>query len=128
MKLKKGIPLIDQHDKNGFWGGKFGGSYIPETLKKPIEDLTKEFQKLRKNRTKKSSSFSLAENVKHGWSNNKRLQHDYSTDQTRKKRRNRIKVLKKVSIKHIYLTKNITHSDQFYYLKTFFGAEEVNSC
>ena len=33
MKLKKKIPLIDQHDKYGFWGGKFGGSYIPETLK-----------------------------------------------------------------------------------------------
>ena len=47
MKIKKKIPLIDQHDKNGFWGGKFGGSFIPETLKKPIEDLTKEFQKLR---------------------------------------------------------------------------------
>ena len=46
MKLKKNIPLIDQHDKNGFWGGKFGGSYIPETLKKPVEELTKEFQKL----------------------------------------------------------------------------------
>ena len=29
MKLKKGIPLIDQHDQNGFWGGKFGGSFIP---------------------------------------------------------------------------------------------------
>ena len=40
MKLKKNVPLIDQHDKYGFWGGKFGGSYIPETLKKPIEDLT----------------------------------------------------------------------------------------
>ena len=26
MKLKKGIPLIDQHDQLGFWGGKFGGS------------------------------------------------------------------------------------------------------
>ena len=25
----------------GFWGGKFGGSFIPETLKKPVEDLTK---------------------------------------------------------------------------------------
>jgi tryptophan synthase beta chain len=25
MKLKKGIPLIDQHDQHGFWGGKFGG-------------------------------------------------------------------------------------------------------
>ena len=47
MQLKKNIPLIDQHDKNGFWGGKFGGSYIPETLKKPVEELTKEFQKLR---------------------------------------------------------------------------------
>ena len=46
MKLKKNIPLIDQHDKFGFWGGKFGGSFIPETLKKPVEDLTKEFQKL----------------------------------------------------------------------------------
>ena len=40
MNLKKNIPLIDQHDNNGFWGGKFGGSFIPETLKKPIEDLT----------------------------------------------------------------------------------------
>ena len=50
MKLKKNIPLIDQHDKFGFWGAKFGGSFIPETLKKPVEDLTKEFQKLRKNK------------------------------------------------------------------------------
>ena len=50
MKLKKKIPLIDQHDKYGFWGGKFGGSFIPETLKKPVEDLTKEFTKLRKNK------------------------------------------------------------------------------
>ena len=50
MKLKKNIPLIDQHNSNGFWGGKFGGSFIPETLKKPVEDLTKEFKKLRKNR------------------------------------------------------------------------------
>ena len=47
MKLKKKIPLIDQHDKNGFWGGKFGGNYIPETLKKPVEDLTHLFEKLR---------------------------------------------------------------------------------
>ena len=50
MKLKKNIPLIDQHDKYGFWGGKFGGSFIPETLKKPVEDLTYEFQRLRKNK------------------------------------------------------------------------------
>ena len=47
MKIKKKIPLIDQHDKYGFWGGKFGGSFIPETLKKPVEDLEKLFNKLR---------------------------------------------------------------------------------
>ena len=47
MKLKKKIPLIDQHNKSGFWGGKFGGNFIPETLKKPIEDLTELFEKLR---------------------------------------------------------------------------------
>jgi len=50
MKLKKKIPLIDQHDRYGFWGGKFGGSFIPETLKKPVEDLTREFSKLRNNK------------------------------------------------------------------------------
>ena len=47
IKIKKGILLIDQHDKDGMYGKKFGGSYVPETLKKPIEDLTKLFQKLR---------------------------------------------------------------------------------
>ena len=47
IKIKKNIPLIDQHDQHGFWGGKFGGNFIPETLKKPIEDLTQLFQKLR---------------------------------------------------------------------------------
>ena len=46
-KIKKGILLIDQHDENGMYAKKFGGSYVPETLKKPIEDLTKLFQKLR---------------------------------------------------------------------------------
>ena len=45
MKIKKGIPLIDQ-DVNGFYG-KFGGNYIAETLKKPIDDLTKLFLKSR---------------------------------------------------------------------------------
>ena len=50
MKLKKGIPLIDQHDKNGLWGGKFGGNFIPETLKKPVEDLNILFEKLRKDK------------------------------------------------------------------------------
>ena len=50
MKLKKNIPLIDQHNKNGFWGDKFGGNFIPETLKKPIEDLEYLFEKLRYNK------------------------------------------------------------------------------
>ena len=47
IKIKKNILLIDQHDKNGIYAKKFGGSYVPETLKKPIDDLTKLFQKLR---------------------------------------------------------------------------------
>ena len=47
MKIKNGIQLIDQHDKNYMYGGKFGGNFIPETLKKPIDDLTKLFAKLR---------------------------------------------------------------------------------
>ena len=47
IKIKKNIPLIDQHDKDGIYAKKFGGSYVPETLKKPIEDLTKLFHKLR---------------------------------------------------------------------------------
>ena len=46
-KIKKGILLIDQHDKNGFWG-RFGGNFIPETLKKPVDDLAILFEKLRK--------------------------------------------------------------------------------
>ena len=50
MIIKKGIPLIDQHDKNYMYGGKFGGNFIPETLKKPVEDLTILFEKLRKNK------------------------------------------------------------------------------
>ena len=39
MKVKKEY-LIDQHDKNGFYDGKFGGNYV-KTLKKPIDDLSK---------------------------------------------------------------------------------------
>jgi len=50
MKIKKRILLIDQHDKNYMYGGKFGGNFIPETLKKPIDDLTKLFTKLRKDK------------------------------------------------------------------------------
>ena len=50
MKLKKGKLLIDQHNKRGFWGKKFGGNFVPETLKKPIEDLEILFKKLRKDK------------------------------------------------------------------------------
>jgi len=50
LKLKKNIPIIDQHDKNYMYGGKFGGNFIPETLKKPIDDLTRLFEKLRKDK------------------------------------------------------------------------------
>ena len=50
IKIRKKIPLIDQHDKHGFWGGKFGGNFIPETLKKPIDDLTKNFDNLRRDK------------------------------------------------------------------------------
>ena len=50
MKIKKNVLLIDQHDKNYMYGGKFGGNYVPETLKKPIDDLTKLFSKLRKDK------------------------------------------------------------------------------
>ena len=29
MKLIKGKLLIDQHNKNYLYGGKFGGNYVP---------------------------------------------------------------------------------------------------
>ena len=51
LKIKKNTPLINQHDKNFMYGGKFGGNYIPETLKKPIDDLTRLFSKLRKDKS-----------------------------------------------------------------------------
>ena len=44
IKIKKNMLLIDQHDENGMYAKKFGGSYVPETLKKPIEDLTNFFK------------------------------------------------------------------------------------
>ena len=47
IKIKKNVPLIDQHDKDYMYAGKFGGNFIPETLKKPVDDLTQLFQKLR---------------------------------------------------------------------------------
>ena len=49
MKIKKKIPLIDQHDKNGMYAQKFGGSYVPETLKKPIEDYSLREKQIVKN-------------------------------------------------------------------------------
>ena len=62
MKIKKGIPLIDQHDKNGFYGGKFGGNYVAETLKKPIEDLEKLFKKSRNDKSFLKERDNLYEN------------------------------------------------------------------
>ena len=46
MSIKKGVPLYDQADENGFWG-KFGGNYLPEPLLKPADDLHTAFQELR---------------------------------------------------------------------------------
>ena len=51
QKIKRNKLLIDQHDKNYMYGKKFGGNFIPETLKKPIEDLTKLFEKLRNDKS-----------------------------------------------------------------------------
>jgi len=51
MKLRKKIPVIDQIDRLGFWGGKFGGNFCAETLKKPIEDLEILFNKLKENKS-----------------------------------------------------------------------------
>ncbi len=51
MDIKKGVPLIDQHDENGYWGGVFGGNQIAESLNHPIEQLTREFEILRHDET-----------------------------------------------------------------------------
>jgi len=50
IRIQKRKPIIDQHDKNYLYAGKFGGNFVPETLKKPIKDLTKLFNKLRKDK------------------------------------------------------------------------------
>jgi tryptophan synthase beta chain len=50
IRIQKGKPVIDQHDKNYLYAGKFGGNFVPETLKKPIDDLTKLFNKLRRDK------------------------------------------------------------------------------
>ena len=36
IKIKKGIPLIDHQDKAFLYPRKFGGNYVPESLKKTI--------------------------------------------------------------------------------------------
>ena len=46
MDIKKGVPLIDQHDENGYWGGVFGGNQIAESLNHPIEKFASELIKL----------------------------------------------------------------------------------
>ena len=53
LKIKKGIPFIDQHDKNFMYGGKFGGNFVPETLKKLTAELTILLKKLRKDKQNK---------------------------------------------------------------------------
>ena len=35
IKIKKNIPLIDQHNKRGFYLNKFGGNFVAETAIKP---------------------------------------------------------------------------------------------
>ncbi len=50
ISIQKGKPVIDQHDKNYLYAGNFGGNFVPETLNKPIEDLTKLFNKLRRDK------------------------------------------------------------------------------
>ncbi len=50
IRIQKGKPVIDQHDKNYMYAGKFGGNFVPETLKKPIDDLTNLFNRLRRNK------------------------------------------------------------------------------
>jgi tryptophan synthase beta subunit len=50
IRIQKGKSVIDQHDKNYMYAGKFGGNFVPETLKKPIDDLTKLFNKLRRDK------------------------------------------------------------------------------
>ncbi len=47
MKIEKDIPIIDQHDSEGFWGGTFGGTQVAESLIHPINELTEAFERLR---------------------------------------------------------------------------------
>ncbi len=40
MDIKKGVPLIDQHDENGYWGGLFGGNQIAENKYREISSCS----------------------------------------------------------------------------------------
>ena len=46
MPIKKGIPLYDQADDNGFWG-RFGETIYQNPSLKPANDLHSAFQELR---------------------------------------------------------------------------------
>ena len=69
LKIKKNKSLIDQHDKNFMYGGKFGGNFIPETLKKPIDDFSDNcdahykygLQQIERDMRARGSAFSAAE-------------------------------------------------------------------
>ena len=60
LSKKAGFQFVDIKQCHGYLGhellsavdrpGKFGGSFIPETLKKPVEELTDLFKKLRYNK------------------------------------------------------------------------------
>ena len=53
---KRNVPPVTNfkrgsaYNKFGMWGDKFGGNFVPETLKKPIKDLEILFKKLRNNK------------------------------------------------------------------------------
>ena len=85
MKLKKGIPVIDHGNKLGFWGGKFGGNFVPETLKKPIEDLEVLFNKLKKDKKLFNIAGKLSLNEWQGQSNVEFIIDDISVNKTIKK-------------------------------------------
>ena len=66
IRIQKRKPIIDQHDKSYLYAGKFGGNFVPETLKKPIDDLTKIFNKLRKDKKKFFTKEIAIKNIRKG--------------------------------------------------------------
>ena len=53
MKLKKKIDFkLEKQVMNlGMWGNKFGGNFVGETLKKPIDELKYFLKKMRNNKS-----------------------------------------------------------------------------